>query len=186
MNDQPITKKIKARLQHYLAMLRDIDNQIERLDRMESTMTSPAGPDLTGMPRGSGTPTDRTGMMVIRKIELEDKIKASIKKERAENEAIEVMIEQLEKPDERAVLRLHYFDRAEWDEVTSVLYGDRADFVEKLEAYQKRTFRLHGSALLAIAKAGEGNDTTTGQSAVQGNTGPSGAEQMGVNESKAE
>lgn len=176
MNEEPITKKIKARLQRYLAMLRDIDNQLERLDRMESTMTSPSGPDLSGMPRGSGTPTDRTAMMVIRKMELEDKIKESIAKERKENEAIEAMIETLEKPDERAVIRLHYFDRAEWDEVTNVLYGDRTDYVEKLEAYQKRTFRLHGSALLELAKVAEGNDTTHAQTPPQGHTGPSGEE----------
>jgi hypothetical protein len=151
MNDQPITKKIKARLQRYTAMLRDIDNQLERLDRMEATMTAPPGPDLSGMPRGSGTPTDRTGMMVIRKIELEEKIKRTLKKERAENAAIEAMIEQLEKPDERAVIRLRYFDRAEWDGITSVLFGDRPDYVDRLESYQNRTYKMHGRALLELA-----------------------------------
>ena len=64
MSEKPITQRIKDRLAAYTAMLRDIDNQLERLDRMEMTMASPPGPDLTGMPRGSGTPSDRTGMMV--------------------------------------------------------------------------------------------------------------------------
>ena len=63
MSEKPITQRIKDRLAAYTAMLRDIDNQLERLDRMEMTMASPPGPDLTGMPRGSGTPSDRTGMM---------------------------------------------------------------------------------------------------------------------------
>lgn len=172
----PITKKIKARLQRYLAMLRDIDNQLERLDRMESTTTSPPGPDLSGMPRGSGTPTDRTSMMVIRKAELEEKIRRSVEKERAENAAIEQLIEQLQKPDERAVIRLRYFDRAEWDEVTSILFGDRADYLEKLEAYQKRTFRLHGSALLALAAVSEATDATNALEPVQSRAGTSDGE----------
>ena len=80
MSDKPITQKIKDRLADYTAMLRDIDNQIERLDRMTLTMAAPPGPDMTGMPRGSGTPTDRTGMMVARKLELEElasKVKGS-------------------------------------------------------------------------------------------------------------
>ncbi len=175
MND-PITKKIKARLQRYTAMLRDIDNQLERLDRMESTMTSPPGPDLSGMPRGSGTPTDRTGMMVIRKLELEEKVKATIEKERAENAAIEVMIDRLDKPDERAIIRLRYFDRAEWDEITSVLFGDRTDYVDKLDTYQKRTFRLHGSALLALAKVAEEDDHPAPEKVTQGHTEAAGAE----------
>ncbi len=74
MSEKPITQRIKDRLAAYTAMLRDIDNQLERLDRMEMTMASPPGPDLTGMPRGSGTPSDRTGMMVERKMELEEQI----------------------------------------------------------------------------------------------------------------
>lgn len=151
MNDQPITKKIKARLQRYTAMLRDIDNQLERLDRMESTMTSASSSNLSGMPKSPGVKTDRTAMLVIRKMELEEKIKRTVKKERAENAAIEAMIEQLEKPDERAVVRLRYFDRAEWDGITSVLFGDRPDYIDRLESYQNRTYKMHGRALLELA-----------------------------------
>ena len=47
MSEKPITQRIKDRLAAYTAMLRDIDNQLERLDRMEMTMASPPGPDLT-------------------------------------------------------------------------------------------------------------------------------------------
>ena len=50
MSEKPITQRIKDRLAAYTAMLRDIDNQLERLDRMEMTMASPSGPDLTGLP----------------------------------------------------------------------------------------------------------------------------------------
>lgn len=182
MSDKPITQKIKDRLADYTAMLRDIDNQIERLDRMAMTMTAPPGPDMTGMPRGSGTPTDRTGMMVARKLELEEQIKESIAEERRENAAIERMIRKLDHPDERAVIRLRYFDRAGWDEIAGALFGDRQDYLDKEETYQKRTFRLHGRALLTLAKVAEDMDTPTQEGAAQATT----AAPRGVNESKAD
>ena len=109
MSEKPITQRIKDRLAAYTAMLRDIDNQLERLDRMEMTMASPPGPDLTGMPRGSGTPS------------------------------------------ERAVIRLRYFDRADWESTCGVLFGDRRDYVDRVDAYQNRTYKIHGRALLNLA-----------------------------------
>ena len=115
MSEKPITQRIKDRLAAYTAMLRDIDNQLERLDRMEMTMAAPPGPDLTGMPRGSGTPSDRTGMMVERKMELEEQIDRLKAEEKQERNAIEALILRLSDPDERAVIRLRYFDRADWE-----------------------------------------------------------------------
>lgn len=152
MSDKPITQKIKDRLADYTAMLRDIDNQIERLDRMTLTMAAPPGSDMTGMPRGSGTPTDRTGMMVARKLELEEQIKESIAEEREERAALEAMIRQVENPDERAVLRLRYFDRADWDGICAVLFSDRQDYLERIDSYQNRTYKAHGRALLRMAE----------------------------------
>lgn len=152
MSEKPITQRIKDRLAAYTAMLRDIDNQLERLDRMEMTMASPPGPDLTGMPRGSGTPSDRTGMMVERKMELEEQIDRIKAEEKQERNAIEGLILQLSDPDERAVIRLRYFDRAEWPDVTFALYGNRPDFTDKADAYQRRMYRVHGRALLSLAE----------------------------------
>ena len=135
----------------YTAMLRDIDNQLERLDRMEMTMAAPPGPDLTGMPRGSGTPSDRTGMMVERKMELEEQIDRLKAEEKQERNAIEGLILQLSDPDERAVIRLRYFDRADWESTCGVLFGDRRDYVDRVDAYQNRTYKIHGRALLNLA-----------------------------------
>lgn len=152
MSEKPITQRIKDRLAAYTAILRDIDNQLERLDRMEMTMASPPGPDLTGMPRGSGTPSDRTGMMVERKIELEEQIEERLAEEREERAALEAMIRQVENPDERAVLRLRYFDRADWDGICAVLFSDRQDYLERIDSYQNRTYKAHGRALLRMAE----------------------------------
>nr|UVY64828.1 MAG: Protein of unknown function (DUF722) [Bacteriophage sp.] len=152
MSEKPITQRIKDRLAAYTAMLRDVDNQLERLGRMEISMAAPPGPDMTGMPRGSGTPTDRTGMMVLRKMELEEQIEERLAEEREERAALEAMIRQVENPDERAVLRLRYFDRADWDGICAVLFSDRQDYLERIDSYQNRTYKAHGRALLRMAE----------------------------------
>nr|UWI09082.1 MAG: Protein of unknown function (DUF722) [Bacteriophage sp.] len=152
MSDKPITHDIKERLRKYTRLLREIDNQYERLGRMEISMAAPPGPDMTGMPRGSGTPTDRTGMMVLRKMELEEQIEERLAEEREERAALEAMIRQVENPDERAVLRLRYFDRADWDGICAVLFSDRQDYLERIDSYQNRTYKAHGRALLRMAE----------------------------------
>lgn len=181
MADQPITKKIKERLSRYINRLRNIDNQYARLDRLEAKMQTPPGPDLTGMPRSQGTPTDRTGMMVVRKMELEEEIAKAIEEEKAEHKAIDAMIQRIEDPDEQAVLRLRYFDRAGWDDVAFALYGDRPDYVDRDAAYQRRTFRLHGRALLALARVDMEQHPELYESHAEGSAGPAEGE---VNDSK--
>lgn len=168
MTDQPKTKQVKDLLRRYTAMLRNIDNQYARLDRLAVKMEAPPGPDLTGMPRGQGTPTDRTGMMVMRKMELEEQITKAIDEERAERRAIDSMIEEIGDPDERAVLRLRYFDRAEWEDVTFALYGDRADYIDRAATYERRTFRLHGRALLVLARVDMGKHPERYEQAAEG------------------
>ena len=152
MNQKDAVNDIKERLGEYTRLLREIDNQYERLDRMEMTMASPPGPDLTGMPRGSGTPSDRTGLMVERKMELEEQIKETIAEEQKERASIEAMIQRVKHPDERAVLRLRYFDRADWDGICAVLFSDRQDYLERIDSYQNRTYKVHGRALLRMAE----------------------------------
>ena len=152
MSDKPITHDIKERLGKYTRLLREIDNQYERLGHMEISMAAPPGPDMTGMPRGSGTPTDRTGMMVLRKMELEEQIEERLAEEREGRAALEAMIRQVENPDERAVLRLCYFDRADWDGICAVLFSDRQDYLERIDSYQNRTYKAHGRALLRMAE----------------------------------
>ena len=151
MSEKPITQRIKDRLAAYTAMLRESDFQMEGLVRMEMRMASPPGPDLTGMPRGSGTPSDRTGMMVERKMELEEQIDRLKAEEKKERNAIEGLILQLSDPDERAVIRLRYFDRADWESTCGVLFGDRRDYIDRVDAYQNRTYKIHGRALLNLA-----------------------------------
>lgn len=154
--------KIKERLQRYASLQRDIDNQIERLERMEAAMEAPSSPQLTGMPKGSGAP-DRIGRMVERKEQLQAEVSAAIERERQEHEALEEMIRELRDPDERAVIRARYFDRMGWGEVAEMLFGEnRYSFKTSLN----KTYELHGEAL--------SNLTTMENRAKSGNPGKSG------------
>ena len=86
-----------------------------------------------------------------REAELNEERLKKEAEEREERAALEAMIRQVENPDERAVLRLRYFDRADWDGICAVLFSDRQDYLERIDSYQNRTYKIHGRALLNLA-----------------------------------
>ncbi len=152
MTADSTTKEIKDRLAAYTAMLRRIDNNIERIERMEATMTSPKAQQLDAMPHSGGPAGDRMADMIARKEELEQKAREAIAEERAEHDALAAMVDQLPKPDESAVVEMRYFDRMSWPDVCEALFGDRVDYIEKYDSYMRRTLRIHGAALVGLAE----------------------------------
>lgn len=146
------TDKIKERLENYTAMQRKIDYQIERLEALTASMGSPSTPKLTGMPSGGGTGTSKTERLVGRKLDLEERIRRMIEDERAERTALEALISKLPSPEEQTVLEMRYFDRAKWWPICAAIHGAEPDYAENAQKYLKHTFKLHGSALLALAR----------------------------------
>ena len=67
--------------------------------------------------------------------------------EEAEHRALSELINGLPTPEQRQVLFARYFDGHAWAEVTAVVFGRRPDFLEKADSYERRVYRLHGSAL---------------------------------------
>lgn len=146
------TDEIKQRLESYAALQRKIDNQIERLENLIATKGSPSTPNLTGLPSGGGDGTSKIERQVARKDELEEKIRRMIKEERQLRRELEQLIEKLKNPDEQTVIEMRYIDRAKWWTVCAALYSTEPDYNEKADKYLKRTFKLHGSALQALAR----------------------------------
>ena len=146
------TDEIKQRLESYAALQRKIDNQIERLENLIATMGSPSTPNLTGLPSGGGDGTSKIERQVARKDELEEKIRRMIKEERQLRRELEQLIETLKNPDEQTVIEMHYLDHVKWWPICAALFSGEADYAEKADKYLKRTFKLHGSALQALAK----------------------------------
>lgn len=146
------TDEIKQRLESYATLQRKIDNQIERLENLIATMGSSSTPNLTGLPSGGGDGTSKIERQVARKDELEEKIRRMIKEERQLRGELEQLIEKLKNPDEQTVIEMRYIDRAKWWTVCAALYSTEPDYEEKADKYLKRTFKLHGSALQALAR----------------------------------
>lgn len=146
------TDAIKQKLESYATLQRKIDNQIERLENLNATMGSPSTPNLTGLPSGGGDGTSKIERQVAKKDELEKKIRRMIMEERQLRKELEQLIETLKNPDEQTVIEMRYIDRAKWWTVCATLYSTEPDYNEKADKYLKRTFKLHGSALQALAR----------------------------------
>ena len=146
------TDAIKQKLESYATLQRKIDNQIERLENLNATMGSPSTPNLTGLPSGGGDGTSKIERQVAKKDELEKKIRRMIMEERQLRKELEQLIETLKNPDEQTVIEMRYIDRAKWWTVCAALYSTEPDYEEKADKYLKRTFKLHGSALQALAR----------------------------------
>ena len=115
-------------------------------------MGSPSTPNLTGLPSGGGDGTSKIERQVAKKDELEKKIRRMIMEERQLRKELEQLIETLKNPDEQTVIEMRYIDRAKWWTVCAALYSTEPDYNEKADKYLKRTFKLHGSALQALAR----------------------------------
>ena len=149
---QKETDAIKQKLESYATLQRKIDNQIERLENLNATMGSPSTPNLTGLPSGGGDGTSKIERQVAKKDELEKKIRRMIMEERQLRKELEQLIETLKNPDEQTVIEMRYIDRAKWWTVCAALYSTEPDYNEKADKYLKRTFKLHRSALQALAR----------------------------------
>ena len=98
------TDAIKEKLERYKAMPRRIDNLIERLEALNNSMGSPSTPNLTGLPSGGGDGTTKIEREVLRKLELEDRIRKLVKDERELRHELETLIERMASPDEQTVI----------------------------------------------------------------------------------
>ena len=118
---------------------------------MDATYGEPSGPNLSGMPHSGGI-SDPTGAAVQRKEELETRIKRKQEQAAAERATIEDTTERIADPDERLVIQMRYIDFAAWPDIAFALFGKLSDYIEKMESYERRTSRIHGRALVNVAK----------------------------------
>ena len=77
---------VKERLNQYREKERDIDNQIERLERIVSKMTGAGAQVITDMPRAPSVSTDRMAELVGQKEELEASIREAVKSRAARSQ----------------------------------------------------------------------------------------------------
>ena len=131
---------IKKKLNSYRGLTAECQQILDELERLEVVMSSPAGPNLSGMPRSPGVvnPVER---MVAKKFELQDRYAGRLATLADAQKAIEDMIESLE-PVERLLARYRYIDGLTWENVC-----------DKLCYSWKQTHRIHGRMLDKLTAA---------------------------------
>lgn len=151
-DEKQAAEAMKERLQDYRLLKRDIDNQIERLERLEEKAGLPSSPNLSGMPKSQNTVPDRLADIIARIIDLKENIKELQCEQDTERKNLEKLIRRLKNADEKAVIRLRYFDFEEWEDIIMLIFGDEIDFIDKYDAYKQKVFRLHKSGIINMSK----------------------------------
>ncbi|OUO29690.1 DUF1492 domain-containing protein [Eubacterium sp. An3] len=146
------TDTIKQRLQNYAALQRRLDNKIERLVYLESITGSPSSPNLSGMPGSSGDGCSKTERQIVQKEELKSEIKDMTRRECEERKELERLVKGMQDPDEQTVIEMRYFDNAKWRPICDALYSSNPDYIDKVDKYMKRIFKIHGSALQTLTR----------------------------------
>lgn len=143
---------VKDRLTSYRDLQRDIENLEVYLDRIETRLYTVGSPSISDMPKAHNSDNDKMNGMVAEKFEIEDELEEKRQLQMQERAELTTIIRKLKQPDERAVIRLRYFSSGSWDDVNDALFGGKSDFMEREDTYLRRTHRVHGCALVNIAK----------------------------------
>ena len=151
MLQEEVISEVKRRLEDYRSDDREIDNQIERLERLEAKMKDVGAQVITDMPRSSNPSMDRMADYVSQKDYLTETIEELIARHKNDRKEIERVILHLREPDERAVIRMRYLDIAPWNEVVDMMFGGAKDFVDKEDTYKRKVFAIHSNAISGMA-----------------------------------
>lgn len=146
------TDEIKALLAAYKTLQKRIDNTEKRIECLQTSAGSPSSPNLSGMPGGGRDRSSKQERDYIKLEELEEKLGKMNAEENRRREELESLIELMEKPDEQTVIEMHYFDNLRWRPISVALHGDEPDYDENEKRYLKKTLKIHGSALLSLAR----------------------------------
>ena len=145
---RPSIDEIKQRLSQYSAIRVELDNLLDRLERLKSEESMPAMRPSDGFKSTGGT-GDRQERSIIRRMEYEERHRAEIHAKRNELREVECLINSIPDPMERMVLRIRYTDSETakpmpWRAVAMAIYRDDSD------AKMLATYRLHSRALSSL------------------------------------
>lgn len=148
MSKHPMTKQ---RLSSYVSLRMEVENQLERLERLRSAEKYPSiSNDDSGGSKG-GVSGDRLERAILRRMAFEERALPKIERAKEEMALIEDAIDDVPDPLEREVLRLRYIDgecsrHMPWKDVAENLFGDNDD------KHMLAVYRLHNKALNSILK----------------------------------
>lgn len=146
------TEAVKDWLKTYPEKLSDIRNMQAQLERLEDKLSSIGSPTLSDMPKAPSRAMDKEAELIAQKIDLEREIEQEKKNVHTLRLEIERVMGCLKKANEKAVIRAKYLCEEKWEDVSFILFGAKEDFLDKEESYQRRTYKIHGTALLNMAR----------------------------------
>ena len=94
-------------------------------------------------------PVEKTESITQRRARasIQDTLGQLLEQENQEYEALVKIINALPQVEQRQVLLARYMDGQSWPKIAQVIFGTRKDFQEKIQSYERRTYRIHGNAL---------------------------------------
>ena len=107
----------KAFLKQHYEMVREYQQEVQRLEQYDDSVIMPSPSNMDGMPHVIGNHSDNTSLWVVRKTLMEENI-AELRKILSEDEVrIESIVKKLSKANEKTVIRLRYINCLSWDEI---------------------------------------------------------------------
>ena len=143
----------KQQLKDYKRLRKEIECEQERLEMIEVKILGISSKNSDGMPRSSSSEYDKMATQIAYKTDIENNLAQLLQKEKSKRmESEKEIVERLEYPDERMLIRLRYIDGLSWREISELLFSKRRDYYEDEEKYKRRVYRIHGNALVKMAK----------------------------------
>ena len=146
---------LKRWLESYQEREMDFEASCERLERLESKLTSPRSAALSGMPGAAAPDPDRLALPLAELQELREATAEQAAALRDLRQRIEGAVRLIDGPgwaNRRAVLRMRYLDFEQWEVIAQLLFGRDPDFLMKQDSYVRRVFKLRKAALRALAQ----------------------------------
>lgn len=146
---------VKEWLSRYAVAAKEVRLLRERADAIRTRAASPASPTLDGMPRAPGFDGDKLGGIIGAADALDREAAEKEQDAAALYDEIDGAIRQIDGKhgaERRTVLQCRYLDGQAWGGVTYLLFGDRVDFIEKEDSFQRRVFNIHKAALEDLAQ----------------------------------
>ena len=126
----------KEYLKQYAALNAEINCKLEQLAGLRAISTSIPAPSGAG---GSGSPSDRTGNITAKIVDMENEINAKIDRLVDLQKEIETVIEAVDDVRYRTILTERYINGKKWTDISAILHIDL-----------RWVYSLHGEALKKI------------------------------------
>ena len=145
----PQIAKVRERLERSTRLREKLAAKYERLDSLESRLSSPSSPRWDAIPGGGSTNHDKLGDGIAKKIDLENQIEMLRAEIREDARQLSEYFEQLA-PKQELLFCLRYVDGLTWKETVAGMYDSADDFEYEVDSYANKAFKIHGSGLLAL------------------------------------